>query len=183
MAFAVILAEKSNLLIFDEPTNHLDLASREALEEGLKKYQGTLIYVSHDRYFMNATCTSVLELGKDGGKVYNGTYNDYLKAKEKEKAQQKDIIKPQEEKPKETKPENKFFRTKEDRRAKAMKALKIKELESKISEIETNIQTLNDQLISGTDYKNMPAVYAEIERLQALLETTYEEWEKESSEE
>ena len=177
LAFAIVLAEKSNLLVFDEPTNHLDLSAREALEEGLKSFAGTLIYVSHDRYFMDATATKILELSEDSGKLYKGNYSAYLVTKERESAPKTKEEPIKTAKP-EVKPANTFFRTKEDRRQKAQRDLLIKELERKIEETENQIAALNEELITGTDYKNMPNIYAEIERLQADLDDYYAKWEE-----
>ncbi len=76
--FARIMAEKSNVLVLDEPTNHLDMESIEALAEGLKAYEGTLFFVSHDRAFVSALATRIVEVTEDGFRDRPGTYADYL---------------------------------------------------------------------------------------------------------
>ena len=74
---------KPNLLILDEPTNHMDIMGKEALENMLKAYTGTVLFVSHDRYFIRQTATGVLEFNEDGVRQYSGTYDEYLEEKEK----------------------------------------------------------------------------------------------------
>ena len=77
---------KSNFLLLDEPTNHLDIASREVLENALKNFAGTILFVSHDRYFINKIATEVVEISKNGSKTYLGNYNYYINKKAEEKA-------------------------------------------------------------------------------------------------
>lgn len=182
LAFAIVIAEKSNLLIFDEPTNHLDLLSREALEKGINEFEGTIIYVSHDRYFMNATATSILELQKSGARVFKGSYDRYLSTVEKELAAIRNKIEEQkvkaiaEEKPM-PKAENKSFRTKEDRRKEAKRVERIREIEKLITQKEELIQELNNQIYNGKEYEKMKDIYKQIENEQSLLEELYNEWE------
>ncbi len=82
VAFCIIMFERSNFLILDEPTNHLDYTAKEALDAALREYEGTLLVVSHDRYFLNSVPSKILELFPDGIQSYPGGYNDYLAAKE-----------------------------------------------------------------------------------------------------
>ena len=182
LAFAIVIAEKSNLLIFDEPTNHLDLLSREALEKGVNEFEGTVIYVSHDRYFMNATATTILELQKSGVRVFKGSYDRYLNTIEKEvaairsKAEEQKVKAIAEEKP-EPRPENKSFRTKEDRRKEAKRVERIREIEKLITKKEELIKDLNNQIYTGKEYERMNDIYKQIEKEQELLEELYNEWE------
>ena len=83
--FAILLTRKSNCLILDEPTNHLDLPSLEILEEALQEYDGTLIFVSHDRAFIDRLATNTLELGDGKARMYSGNYSDLLYRKHQEK--------------------------------------------------------------------------------------------------
>jgi ATP-binding cassette subfamily F protein 3 len=81
LALAILLLHPANLLLLDEPTNHLDLASKEVLLDALKGYQGTLVFVSHDRYFVDALATRVVEVANGATTVYLGNYEDFLRAK------------------------------------------------------------------------------------------------------
>jgi ATPase subunit of ABC transporter with duplicated ATPase domains len=78
VVFARIMAEKANVLVLDEPTNHLDMESIEALTDGLKSYEGTLLFVSHDRAFVSALATRIIEVTENGFRDRPGTYADYL---------------------------------------------------------------------------------------------------------
>ena len=76
------MLSKSNLLLLDEPTNHLDIISREALEDAILSYDGTLMVISHDRYFLNKVINRILELNEDGVNEYLGNYNYYQEKKQ-----------------------------------------------------------------------------------------------------
>lgn len=183
LAFAIVLAEESNLLFFDEPTNHLDLLSRESLEKGINEYEGTVIYVSHDRYFMNATATAVLEINSQNARLFKGSYDEYLSTIEKEvkleriKNEELKNKKIAEEKPM-PKVEQKAYRTKEDRRKEAKRNERIRELENLITEKEAVIQDLNNQIFTGKEYEKMNEIYKNIENEQQNLEELYKEWEE-----
>lgn len=87
VALAKIMLSKANFLILDEPTNHLDMMSKEVLENALNQYEGTILYVSHDRYFINQTATKVLDMQKDGMTMYLGDYDYYLEKKKEASAE------------------------------------------------------------------------------------------------
>ena len=78
-AISFINVAKDNVLILDEPTNHLDIDSKEMLEQALKHFEGTIIFVSHDRYFINQLANKVFDLNHEGGQIYLGTINTILK--------------------------------------------------------------------------------------------------------
>ncbi|MGL6101346.1 MAG: ATP-binding cassette domain-containing protein, partial [Fusobacteriaceae bacterium] len=81
--FMKLILKKPNFLIFDEPTNHLDIYSREILEEALEEFEGTLLVVSHDRYFLEATVNNIYEINTEGATLFKGDYNAYINQKEK----------------------------------------------------------------------------------------------------
>ncbi|WP_285397908.1 ABC-F family ATP-binding cassette domain-containing protein [Lysinibacillus sp. fls2-241-R2A-57] len=81
VALTKLVLQKANVLIMDEPTNHLDLFSKEVLEQALLKYEGTLFFISHDRYFLNKLAHKMVELSSTGSSIFNGNYDDYMKMK------------------------------------------------------------------------------------------------------
>lgn len=96
VALAKLSMNQDNFLILDEPTNHLDIDSKEVLENALIDYEGTILFVSHDRYFINRIATSVLELSEEGSKLYHGNYDYYLE-KKLEEEQLKELLDEKEE--------------------------------------------------------------------------------------
>src|SRR5699024_12304807 len=85
-ALAKLMLKKANFLILDEPTNHLDVASKEVLEGALLQFKGTILFVSHDRYFINKLADEIIELEKNGLNIYLGNYNYYRKKKAEQEA-------------------------------------------------------------------------------------------------
>ncbi len=168
LGLAMIMAKDCNFLLLDEPTNHLDLPSREALEEALKLYTGTLLFVSHDRYFVNAISSQIAEL--ENGKIicYNGNYDDFAKKKYIEKPLLKASVTP-----------NKY-RTPKQRAEQTNRNKKIKECEEKITNIEETIDLLNKQLSMPeivSNYTKMKAITDELESANSELEQVMNEWE------
>lgn len=181
LAFAIVTAEKANLLFLDEPTNHLDLAAREALEKGLKSYEGTVLFVSHDRYFINAVATNILELTKEGGTSYKGSFDSYLAFKQEElqRAKEQELIQAKAKELKELANSPKTssgYRTKEDRRKIALRAERIRELERLIELTEKELAELNDKITNGKEYAKMKDYYRQLTEKQELLDKYYEEW-------
>ena len=169
LEFLTISVEKPNTMILDEPTNHLDLSSKEALELSLQDYEGTVFFVSHDRYFLNKMADKILELTQDGVNVYNGNYDYYVEKK----------ITPVEssQKKKETK-ENSY---EENKRIQALK----KSLTKKLSKAEEDIakaEEMANELAklleeAGADYEKAKNLYEEIEENTKLTEALYATWE------
>ena len=85
LSLAKLMLSEANFLILDEPTNHLDITSKEILEDALNSYEGTVLYVSHDRYFINRTASRILELKEKKLTGYLGNYDYYLEKREKQK--------------------------------------------------------------------------------------------------
>ena len=92
LQLALLMLQKDNVLILDEPTNHLDIDSKEMLEQALKHFEGTIIFVSHDRYFINQLANKVFDLNHEGGQIYLGDYQYYI-----EKTEETAALKAQEE--------------------------------------------------------------------------------------
>ena len=168
-----LLLQKINLLIMDEPTNHLDIASREALESSLYDYDGTMLMVSHDRYFINKLADKIIYLTRDGIKVYDGNYDSYLEGKQALAS----AVKPEEIK------EEKGLEYKERKRIEAEKRKmlnrykKVEELieadEQRVSELE---KAFNDPEIAS-DYAKLGEISSEIDALHKEINDLMEEWE------
>ena len=164
----------SNFLLLDEPTNHLDTASREALEDTLLNYNGTMLIISHDRYFINKLATRILELKEDGVKEYLGNY-DYYAEKQKEQAVTDNLPKT-EEKPKVN--DYKLRKEEQSRERKRQTAIRkaealIEELEGKIAETEALLSS--EEVIS--DYEKLVELTSVLENLQKQQEEAYAQWE------
>lgn len=172
LGFALLMCETSNLLLLDEPTNHLDLAARDSLEQALCRYAGTVLFVSHDRYFINAVATRVLELSPVGARSYEGNYDAYLsaKAREAEYAKQEQVS--QKAIDVADKPKTKY--NKVDRRKEAIRRDAVNRLEREITQVEARLGELNDLLCSGTgDYKQIAIWDKEIQALTAKEEELF----------
>lgn len=177
LGFAILMAEGRNTLLLDEPTNHLDLASREELERALAEYEGTLIFVSHDRYFLNAIPTKILELDETGVSVYPGNFEDYLAAKEKEKAGQ-----PPEPPALSAPPSEKgegYYRSKQQRSEDAKRRKRLAELEQLTEELDGTILRLEIEISdpeNGADYQLLQDLCADLEEARAAHDAALEEW-------
>lgn len=174
----IIMIEKANTLFLDEPTNHLDLPSKEALDEAVKNYDGTVFFVSHDRYFLNKIADRIYELTPDGVNRYEGNYDDYLSGTSSAQ-------KPSAEATSKTSSDS--ARTyEEEKRLKANiknTAKKIESCEKLIEETELVIEELNSELeANGSDYDKVKELYAEIEKNNTLLAQTYDKWNELSEE-
>lgn len=175
---AKLTVTDANFLILDEPTNHLDLPSIEVLENALGEFDGTILFVSHDRYFINQVANKIAELTPNGIKVYDGNYDVYLEEKAKEAAElaameQTAKLKNVERKPSRTSQEN------NDSTA-ALRA-KIANIEAQVEELEVRIIELEEQMADPNLYAD-PDALAEIAREHKLvseeLEQAYQEWDE-----
>ncbi len=150
-----ILRRKPNFLILDEPTNHMDIIGKETLEELLSEYEGTLVFVSHDRYFIRKLSTSLLSFENDGVTHYRYGYEQYLKEKQVT-TKSPDIIKPY-------KKEKKSYTT--PGKEKAKRERRIAQLEKLINESEKIIESINLELSNPENFTD----YAKLEKLQKEL--------------
>lgn len=178
LALCVFENACGNVLILDEPTNHLDLPARESLEEALKNFDGTVIFVSHDRYFISAVAERVVEIEDKTLKTYEGGYEGY-KLKKAETAE-RERLKEEEERRKEAEAERaKSYRSKKDRAAEALARAELKAVEADICALERREEELNaclaDPEFTG-DYKKMNEVVAELDITRGKLEKLYERY-------
>ncbi len=176
LGFAIVMAERSNLLILDEPTNHLDLNAREALERALSKYEGTLIFVSHDRYFLNALATKTLELAPDKVTTFEGNFDAYMARKK----QNEQLKAKQEQEERMSQPiQKKAYRTAKDRSAEVAQKQHIAKLEKKIATLEGNISQREQEMYLpevASDYIKFNEIKAIYDDLKAQLDSLYEEY-------
>ncbi|MCU5093011.1 MULTISPECIES: ABC-F family ATP-binding cassette domain-containing protein [Bacillus] len=186
LALAKLMMQKSNLLILDEPTNHLDLNSKEILENALIDYPGTLLFVSHDRYFINRVTTTVVELSTEGAQEYLGDYDYYV---EKKNEMIERVAFEQQEQQENQAPVQKtvaqeklnYLEEKERKQLERQRTRKIEELEQNIVSLEEEIATLEDQLCLPeiyADYEKASEITTKKQTLQEQLEACMAEWEE-----
>lgn len=173
-----LMLSKSNLLLLDEPTNHLDIISREALEDAILEYDGTLMVISHDRYFLNKVIGRILELKEDGIAEYLGNYS-YYQEKKLNPTRFEDYEELANGKTKTQLKDEKKKKREAEKEAKALQ-LKIKNLEKTIAEKEDELTNLQEQLCLESVYSNpseSQRVNGEIKKLEDTISQLYEEWE------
>ena len=165
-----------NFLLLDEPTNHLDTTSREALEESLKSYEGTMLIISHDRYFINKLADRILELKPEGMTEYLGNY-DYYMEKRLEKSGQ-DSGKTHTETKKSAGAID--YKMKKEMQAQERKRRSmLKKTEQEIEETELEMEKVNEQLADPqvtSDYQKLIELSGKLEELKAKQEQLYEQW-------
>lgn len=178
LALAKLMMQKSNFLILDEPTNHLDLDSKEVLENALVDYPGTILFVSHDRYFINRIATKVLELSSNGCSEFLGDYDYFIEKKE-------EIIelKALEEKDKPTiitaTDKNSFQLDKEAKKQERQRKRKLEEVEARISQLEEDIEQYEIQLCDPVvfqDHEKVIEINKKNEQAKTELECLMEDW-------
>lgn len=169
LKLSILLFQDINLLIMDEPTNHLDIDSIENLEESLKGFEGTIFYISHDRYFINNISDRVISIEDRGFKSYEGNYDAYKEEKSKRAPSIAKVEKEKAEKPKGIKVI--------DERKKLQKD--IEKLELKIEEIESSISEIDSLMAEAiTDYERLNELHLNKEALETELEEVIELWEE-----
>lgn len=182
LCFAIMMLERGNVLILDEPTNHLDIDTKEVLEQALCEFDGTIIFVSHDRYLLNKLATRIIEITENSIESYNGGFDDYIAVKrEKEAAEQLLLDREKQEKAKQAAEEKnvKAYRSKEQRAADAKKRNRVKELENEIARLEDEMSVIQQELADPevcTDYQLMQEKCAALEDMKRLCSEYEEEW-------
>jgi ATP-binding cassette, subfamily F, member 3 len=178
LALAKLMMQKSNFLILDEPTNHLDLDSKEVLENALVDYPGTILFVSHDRYFINRIATRVLELSADGCTEFLGDY-DYYVEKKTEAIELKELERVQQTTSNPTFEKTSYQQDKETKKLERQRKRKLEEIEARISQLEENIEQYEMQLCDPEVFQNHEKVIeinVKNEQAKTELDTLMEEW-------
>lgn len=181
------MLSNANFIILDEPTNHLDIQSREILEEAINNYEGTVFYVSHDRYFINQTATRILDLSPEGIVNYKGNYNYYLEQKEagNVSADSDNITlatsadkspAPSPEKAKED-----WKRSREEAAKQRKRANDLKKTEKEISRLEAENDQLKNEMAlpeNATNVSKLMELNTKFEENESTLLELYDKWEE-----
>ena len=177
LLLAKLSMENNNFLILDEPTNHLDIDSKEVLENALIDFDGTLLFVSHDRYFINRVATHILELSENGSTLYLGDYDYYVEKKaEVEAIQTAEASTSNQEK--EESPVNDYQAQKESQKEARKLMRQIESLESEIEELESKSQAISEQMLETNDAEKLMEMQAELEKISHRQEAAMLEWEE-----
>ena len=177
LLLAKLSMENNNFLILDEPTNHLDIDSKEVLENALIDFDGTLLFVSHDRYFINRVATHVLELSENGSILYLGDYDYYVDKKAEMEVSQieEDSTSNQ---AKEASPVNDYQAQKESQKEVRKLMRQIESLEAEIEELESQSQAISEQMLETNDAEKLMELQAELDKIIHRQEEAMLEWEE-----
>lgn len=173
-----LMLKGSNFLLLDEPTNHLDASSREELEKTLLDYSGTMLIVSHDRYFINKIADRILLLTNNGVKEYLGNYDYYL---ERTTAEKSGAVPTENKKDKKEKTQNDYFLQKQKQSEERKRQTKLKKTEAEIERLDEEIAKTQELLSSeevAADYEKLMELSKLLEDLQKQQEEQYEIWEE-----
>ncbi|MCM3700015.1 ABC-F family ATP-binding cassette domain-containing protein [Paenibacillus macerans] len=195
VALAKLMLQKANVLILDEPTNHLDLFSKEVLESALLEYDGTLLFISHDRYFLNKIAERIVELHPNGAEHFLGNYDDYLAKKQelaelaaekagagevKAGAANRAVPAPDQASAAQKSGAASYEADKQAKREERNRQRRLEQLEETIARLEGDIAALESELALPEVYQDYMAVQerqSAIERHKEQLSSAYEEWE------
>lgn len=171
-----LMLSEANLLLLDEPTNHLDIQSKEALESALEDYEGTIITISHDRYFLNRLCNRLVELKGDGTTLYLGNYDDY---KEKLATNQKLENEPDQTTVNKTRQKEERRKEKEKQSEERAKKRDLQSLEARLHELENELHEIEQKMCDvsvSQDHQALLTLTETSEQLKAEIEVLYERW-------
>lgn len=180
LCFAIMMQEHGNVLILDEPTNHLDLSSKEAIEEALADYTGTVIFVSHDRYLLSKIADRLIELTDGGYRMHDYGFDKYLDVLREEQAEQKRIADAEKfaKAAEAAKEKNvRTYRSKQQRSADAARKNEMRVLEKEIDELQAQIDALTEEIGREevySDYELMTMKCSEIEALKSKIDENFE---------
>ena len=177
LLLAKLSMENNNFLILDEPTNHLDIDSKEVLENALIDFDGTLLFVSHDRYFINRVATHVLELSENGSIVYLGDYDYYVEKKAELATSQEEETETYSQE-KEVSPVNDYQAQKESQKELRKLMRQIESLEAEIEELENQAQVISEQMHTTNDADELMQLQAELDKISQRQEEAMLEWEE-----
>ena len=177
LLLAKLSMENNNFLILDEPTNHLDIDSKEVLENALIDFDGTLLFVSHDRYFINRVATHVLELSENGSTLYLGDYDYYVEKKAEVEMSLAEEVSTSNQ-AKETSPVNDYQAQKESQKEVRKLMRQIENLETEIEELESQSQAISEQMLETNDADKLMELQAELDKISHRQEEAMLDWEE-----
>lgn len=176
LLLAKLSMENNNFLILDEPTNHLDIDSKEVLENALIDFDGTLLFVSHDRYFINRVATQVLELSEEGSTLYLGDYDYYLEKKAELEALAAAQAEAVPVSSNEEVVSNDYHLQKQNQKELRKITRRIEQLEAEMEELDQKIQDITETMHSTNDAADLVQLQSELDQLTAQQEAVMEEW-------
>ena len=177
LLLAKLSMENNNFLILDEPTNHLDIDSKEVLENALIDFDGTLLFVSHDRYFINRVATHVLELSENGSTLYLGDYDYYVEKKAEVEVSQAEELSTSNQ-AKEASPVNDYQAQKESQKEARKLMRQIENLEAEIETLENQSQAISEQMLETNDAEKLMKLQSELDKISHRQEEAMLEWEE-----
>ena len=176
LLLAKLSMENNNFLILDEPTNHLDIDSKEVLENALIDFDGTLLFVSHDRYFINRVATQVLELSEEGSTLYLGDYDYYLEKKAELEALAAAQAEAEPASSTEEVTGNNYHLQKQNQKELRKITRRIEQLEAEMEELDQKIQAITETMHSTNDAEDLVQLQSELDQLTIQQEAVMEEW-------
>ena len=176
LLLAKLSMENNNFLILDEPTNHLDIDSKEVLENALIDFDGTLLFVSHDRYFINRVATQVLELSEEGSTLYLGDYDYYLEKKAELEALTAAQAEAEPASSTEEVTSNDYHLQKQNQKELRKITRRIEQLEAEMEELDQKIQAITETMHSTNDAEDLVQLQSELDQLTIQQEAVMEEW-------
>ena len=176
LLLAKLSMENNNFLILDEPTNHLDIDSKEVLENALIDFDGTLLFVSHDRYFINRVATQVLELSEEGSTLYLGDYDYYLEKKAELEALATAQAETVPVSSTEEVTSNDYHMQKQNQKELRKITRRIEQLEAEMEELDQKIQAITETMHSTNDATDLVQLQSELDQLTVQQEAVMEEW-------
>lgn len=175
VCFAVMMLAHGNVLILDEPTNHLDIAMKEVVEEALREFEGTLLFVSHDRYLLDRVADHILELRANGVSIHTGGFTSWMEMQQKAEVAAKSSAVPTEEKNGADK--SAAYRSKKERARQAQARSELRTLEQELDEMQEELDALNEMLTDESicsDYQLMQEKCSRMEQLRQAMDEKME---------
>ncbi len=179
LCFALMMLERGNVLLLDEPTNHLDIDTREAIEDALASYTGTMLLVSHDRYLLERVVDRMIEVSPQGTRVYDMDYHAYSEEKRKQMKEEQERRFAEKQAEKAAKKEEPSHLSRKEKQEQTRRKLRAKELERLISDTEEQMRSLQERMALpdiAADYIKMNELCTQYEQLKALCDDYTEEW-------